>query len=620
MKSKLFLIFLLLILTAPAISRNYREKYSEVLEHYSKTDIDSLKFKAALYLIDNMQKHKSPEGKGIEQYISHIMSMQPKANWGQLSRKWDLCNPQPNSTTMVPDSAVISSQYLIDNIEDAFMTWKESPWGDSVSFSQFCEFILPYRILDEHISSNWRASLREKYKGIIDNVTDVGKAFVKIRKEVARRVKSFNPFTPYMLDVISYDHIQRADCEQRCLVLASVLRAFGIPAAVDNIPCWADYSTKGHSWVSLVLDGNKTFTVNANDSIVRRHNRIDASYFLEDDNMEEFNDSPIQIKTSKGVSKIQRISYAQVYDVSDQYGVNGRICIPTDYKGEVSLCTFLTGHDWVPVAKSTTHNGYAIFENVGKNIIYLLTTEKDGRTEPVSAPILLKENNDIELLACNSNDTISITIGRKYPLCVYMPNQWKNLVNSVFEGSFDSLFLHPDTLSQIKSVPYGTTHIKVEKKNRYRFLRFRNPNKEIGLLSELYFYGKEGNILHGMSISYNVDNNTISMLHDDNEETRLKATAPDYYVGVDLGDGNEQEIEEIVFSPTSDGNGIQKEHLYKLYCYDNGWRLLDSVFTKRIGALTFHGVPRNALLLLKDTTKGHEERIFLYKDKKQIWY
>lgn len=36
--------------------------------------------------------------------------------------------------------------------------------------------------------------------------------------------------------------------------------------------------------------------------------------------------------------------------------------------------------------------------------------------------------------------------------------------------------------------------------------------------------------------------------------------------------------------------------------------------------LTFHHVPQNALLLLRDLTKGTDERIFLYEDAKRIWY
>ena len=36
--------------------------------------------------------------------------------------------------------------------------------------------------------------------------------------------------------------------------------------------------------------------------------------------------------------------------------------------------------------------------------------------------------------------------------------------------------------------------------------------------------------------------------------------------------------------------------------------------------LTYTNVPDNALLLLKDLTKGEEERIFTYENDKQVWW
>ena len=40
----------------------------------------------------------------------------------------------------------------------------------------------------------------------------------------------------------------------------------------------------------------------------------------------------------------------------------------------------------------------------------------------------------------------------------------------------------------------------------------------------------------------------------------------------------------------------------------------------RDGVLHFDNVPDNALLLLHNTTKGKEERIFTYENKKQVWW
>ena len=45
------------------------------------------------------------------------------------------------------------TRLLVSNIEWAFKVWREQPWGKNVSFEQFCEYILPYRIGNEGIGS-----------------------------------------------------------------------------------------------------------------------------------------------------------------------------------------------------------------------------------------------------------------------------------------------------------------------------------------------------------------------------------------------------------------------------------------------------------------------------------
>lgn len=82
---------------------------------------------------------------------------------------------------------------------------------------------------------------------------------------------------------------------------------------------------------------------------------------------------------------------------------------------------------------------------------------------------------------------------------------------------------------------------------------------------------------------------------------------------------NECRISEIKFTPVSDGNNIQNGHTYELWGFDNYWKKLGHCIAQSRESITFHNVPTNMLLLLKDKTKGVEERIFLYNNK-QLWY
>ena len=71
--------------------------------------------------------------------------------------------------------------------------------------------------------------------------------------------------------------------------------------------------------------------------------------------------------------------------------------------------------------------------------------------------------------------------------------------------------------------------------------------------------------------------------------------------------------------PYDDTNLIEIGDLYQLYFWDNtGWKSLGKkVATEK--KLTFDKVPENALLLLRDLTRGKQERVFIYQNGKQVF-
>lgn len=640
MKNSMFLLFLMFLYAHSMMAIGYRDKYRGVLSHYQVEDRDSLKYKAALFLIDNMKGHESLTGEGVKEYIRQLRSFKPKTDIGKLSRAWKNCNKN-QMPQFVPDSMVVSDKYLISNIDDAFSVWKTTPWSREVSFMQFCKYILPYKISNEYLSVEWRKRLREKYRGVIDSARSVKEAYALLYNEVMKRVVNSNTYTPVALDVMSYEYMRRANCEQRCLLLVSVLRAFGIPAAKDNVLYWADYSNQGHSWVSLVLKDNKTYSmVNGTLRLMSKGCDIDASHFLSPQEEAQLNSLPSgYVKYEKGVSKVYRTEFERNAqnkdshldlmfnsDVSRQYGKKGSITLDCIRYNKVYLCTFVTGIDWIPVAMAESNNSKIKFEGLGKNIVYLPVVYENQKMKALSLPFLLQTNGKLHYFASPKNDSITETVivDRKYPLCSYIPIQWKKILGGVFEASNDSAFRECTTLATINKMPMGKTEIRLSCANQQRYVRFRNTNKDVGLLSELSFLDankKKILPINRSYISYNTDRNTVSYLFDEDIETKMKARKPDYWVGLDVKSAMQQELDQISFTPVSDGNDIQKGHLYFLCGYDNGWKIIGRCFAKyNHEKLVFQNVPRNALLLLLDRTKGKEERIFWYKNNKQVWY
>ncbi len=637
MSIKYAIILTTLLFSLQATAKSYREKYAAVISHLSNDKKDSLKLRAALYLIDNMDGHHSPIGEPINQFTKSLETMDDKCSLGELYAAWNDAK-NTGEVTFAPDSSLIGSKDLIENIEEAFDDWRNAPWADKVSFSQFCEYILPYRVKDEQLCKGWRKALRKEYLPLVSNIKDMKRAFTIVSNHVLKSV-AFSPnYIPYTFNVLLCDKIRKAACDERSVLQIYILRALGIPSALDIVPVWADYSTRGHSWVSLVETDGSTYTIIEGDTVARQFNHNDAQ-FRQRYKPRPTDNCPYDIKTEKHPVKIYRLGYCIDHsvtketphflsdpfakDVSKEYGLTAKVKIPTSIKGTVYLATFLTGKDWIPVAATESKDGYAIFDNVGSDIVCIAMT-KNGKTRTsLTVPFLVGKDGIKKFFQADTSKANSITIERKYPLYPYISDQWGYMRGAVFEGAANAEFSNADTLAVIKTMPYGRTVLNVNSNKNYRYLRYKSPVYSRITLAEITYYAKDRNgntrKISGKSISSGVDTTSICKLYDDNASTMLKTKDVGYWVGIDLGDGNEMDIRKIEFMPVSDTNFVEPGHIYELYYFDRTWHLLSRLKADDL-MLTFQNVPLGALLLLKDRTKGHEERIFEYADGRQLWY
>ena len=180
-----------------------------------------------------------------------------------------------------------------------------------------------------------------------------------------------------------------------------------------------------------------------------------------------------------------------------------------------------------------------------------------------------------------------------------------------------------DTLAMIATMPYGMTDLDVSSVKMYRYLRYHAPKVNRSSLAELQFYTTDETggrrLLSGNHLADGVDMSKVDNAFDGNPATSCKGLQVGYTMGIDLGEGKESRVTNIIFAPSTDLNFVERDHLYELYYFDTEWHLVGRVYSKG-EKLTFDGVPEGALLLLKDKTKGVEERIFEYSADRQIWH
>ena len=250
------LILLFFIVTSSCTSWGDQEKYRKlrksVIEHY-RADNNPLKLKAAIFLLDNLKDRYAIVGERYEKYVDTIKKYYQ--NPDTLHAKILLLREVHYQEEIVKDIDVLTPGYLIENIDRAFDAWEKAGWKDQVSFNDFCEYILPYRINNEPLE-NWRKEVTldtlskiikdtlATFSDLVDATTylSIEQSKIKKRFKVRWGVNSTNiPDLPYSV----IDILTTGTCTNLTQYNLFGCRNVAIPIANDFTPHWGD-NTSGH--------------------------------------------------------------------------------------------------------------------------------------------------------------------------------------------------------------------------------------------------------------------------------------------------------------------------------------------------------------------------------------
>ena len=140
-------------------------------------------------------------------------------------------------------------------------------------------------------------------------------------------------------------------------------------------------------------------------------------------------------------------------------------------------------------------------------------------------------------------------------------------------------------------------------------------------INELEFYDAEGKKVEGKIIGTQGEFwCPKERVFDGDILTGFGGNTPDgNWVGLKLS--KPASVSRIKYIGRNDGNGIEKGDKYELYCWSpkGSWELIASQ-TATDNVLHLNNIHPNGLYILKDITKGVEERIFTYENGKQVWW
>lgn len=595
-----------------------RGELEKVLTHYKQ---DSLKLKAAGFLIRNMPRCYSYQQGGDMDSVKRVRASANSLGYvdEKLLYKWRGYSYQ--GLPKIYDSHVMTANYLIDNIDRAFENWKKRPWNKNLSFDDFCEYLLPYRVGNEPLEE-WRKLYSGEYAFLLDSVyrgSDVLEAANAVSKYLLHPVFIYSD-TKIDLPHVGAQHLFKyrfGNCVDAADIFTYTCRAIGIP-------CTADIDLQGgHQW-NVVRDTTGMdipfwfFNITATRDKLKDGGRVGKRYRQRYGviaeklyQMAEHKESIPSVLMNPYLEDVSRYYYYDTLRLSTEDAKEGSVAL---------LAAFSKGR-WLPVAYSFWKDGVAQFNNIESDLVYFpCSYAKDNYTQ-VAYPFLFSKNRTHEFKPVEGTKRM-VRLYRKYANNPWLIKYAKGMSGARFEGSNDRAFKKKETLYVVADSPrvaYNT--VNLQQPVKYRYVRFWSPVSKRLEVSELgvFFQNKEIKVNQITGALPDKDDRTARLenIVDGSPLTCFVSKEKSVQVTLDLG--METWIDKLLFESRTDDNFIRPGDRYELFynAGKEGWKSLGRQLAETV--YLDYEVPDNALLWLHNLTRGREEHVFFMQGGEQVF-
>ncbi|WP_371868588.1 transglutaminase domain-containing protein [Bacteroides acidifaciens] len=630
--------------TVLQVAGENRQELEKVLHYYRINLADSLKYKAVCFLIENIPFYTYSDGEQLENYKSYytwLKKSKSKTPQQVVDSIKKIYGPMKEPSKK-RDIMEIDSAYLCHNIDWAFKVWQEQPWGKNISFETFCEYLLPYRIGDEPLTY-WRETYYEKYNSLLDSLRmsdslDIEDPVVAANYLISKlpdKSYYYTSVTPYPFGHIGPEYVQylSGTCREVTDFAVYLFRALGIPCAIDFVPA-RSYINAGHFWLTTWNKDGEEYMTDFPQKLrpVRKN-----WWYRWDDSSKVYR---YTFSVNRGLYEQMAKYGEEVYpfwrlpkftDVTYGYGYNFKkeLVIPLDkqYKtkrnGKIAYLCVSARDRWTPVDWTVYDAGHLAFQYVRKGSFMRVATYENGElcflTDPFYAD---KQNDEIHYYPVGKERQDVVL----YAKCnIEIENRFRNkMIGGVFEGSNHPDFLEKDTLFIIQGKPNRlNTTVKSWSDKEYRYLRYFGPAKGFCNISEVAFYEKNdtialsGKIIGTPGCSQHDGTHEYTNVFDGKTWTSFDYHQPTGgWAGLDLG--RKVRVDRIVYTPRNRDNYVRPDDVYELFYCDRDWKSAGKI-KAAADSLVFRDIPVNTLLLLRNHTRGLDERIFIYENGSQLW-
>lgn len=455
---------------------------------YFQHSNDPLKLKAIYFLISNMDIHYSRDyfwadsasGKKIE------FNEMDYPDMSSAVKAFDDIKAKSGKLKSVPytykDIDTVTSAYLITNVELAFKTWK-NPYAEKLSFEDFCEYVLPYRVSSEPIQ-NWRKTYEKRFSwisdsaknkkmnGLLIDVASEFKTWFINTWEIEKRTEPLPRLGPMQL--LSR---KKGNCDDIADLEIYTLRSQGFPVSLECVPFWA--TSTGKHFFNRILDEQMRpvpFDISTASIKINNFSREPSKVIRI-----TYSKQPDALANKVAVSAIPEgyMRMLNYQDVTREYWETSDISLKlfnTQLKPEIAYACVFNGMVWRPTWWGNIQGGSVTFNNMCKGAVFLPMYYINGRLVPAGYPLASGYKHQLVLKADTLNKrSISIKQQDKYLIfradknykLYYWNNGWKlssqqRATNGCVELKFsavpkNALFLLLPEYSEGKERPFIIT-------------------------------------------------------------------------------------------------------------------------------------------------------------------
>lgn len=617
-------------------SGNNSVELQKVISYFSKKEEDSLKLKAAIFLITQSQYHdfiavdnelndafriinkkieKSNKilEKGLVENKSTIRKQIIQKVFDSIAEYEEIISV--DNYRRRRDIHELSSTFLIDHINISFESYLNFNPDISTNFKEFLHWVLPYRAGREPLEPGKRRELYHKYKWVIEvsKKKSLYEAIDSLYKVIdIKAVPGKHPVYKIPYSSSQLEMTKQSTCNDVSPFFVNVLRAIGIPSGIDYLNKWGDEHNHGlHSWIfyktedgfqplnaGLFMDVKDRYV---HSSIPKVFRRLFALNEIEDVTHLYRETADVEIQPLLNKQKISKKNvFLGVFDSKKQiFGLQ-----KTDYK------------------EDRDENNFC-FKNMGTNITYFPVTLSNDSLLPIHYPFKLHPKGRIDILKPTEERFKQVFITRKYaPFRMRSKKLKKRRILGLnglkLQGSDtqnDSDYVDLYTLNEFNSTHKQKYNLKSPGSYKYyRLIGPKNKNIDLAYFRLLDHEGqpiieKDTILLQGK------DDKAIKSLFDDDPLTFILKR--DFELLFKFS--RKQKVYGFEIQARNDDNHINIGEEYELFYWDRNWKSLGRKIAQDT-MLKYRDIPKNALYLLKNHTKGKEEFPFIFNDNgKQFW-